>query len=206
MAGASTSRHGWLRTGIALILFFGLVAFFLGPNLVEKHETNAAWYLLHITGGSLVLLLGPFQFVAPLRNRFRRYHRIAGYTYIAGSAMAVTGFIGLPKQETFLTSQLVVLALWVLCVILAVRAARAGKFLSHQHNMARSFVLACYFLTARIVDRYAMGLLVPLAGNEGVRLAHSDWLAWLIPLLAVEFYFTHKWQSTLGGRASRNAA
>jgi uncharacterized membrane protein len=187
-------------------VFFGLVAVFLGPNLFEKHDKNAAWYVLHIAGGSLVLLLGPFQFIAPLRNRFRRYHRIAGYTYVVGSATAVIGFIGLPKLEMFLTSQLVALALWVVCVALAIRAIRAGKLLSHQHNMARGFVLACYFLTARIVDRYAMGLLVPLAGNEGIRLAHSDWLAWLIPLLAVELYFTNKWQSTLGSRASRSAA
>jgi len=193
-------------TGTALLVFFGLVAVFLGPNLVKKHDNNAAWYFLHIAGGSLVMLLGPFQFIAPLRNRFRRYHRLAGYTYVAGSAMAVTGFIGLPKLEMFLTSQLVALGLWVVCVALAIRAIRAGKLLSHQHNMARGFVLACYFLTARIVDRYAMSLLVPLAGNEGIRLAHSDWLAWLIPLLAVELYFTHKWQSTLGSRASRSAA
>ena len=192
-------------TGTALILFFALVAFFLGPNLVEERNENAAWYFLHIAGGSLVLLLGPFQFIAPLRNRFRRYHRIAGYTYIAGSTMAVSGFIGLPKEELFLTSQLVALTLWVVCLLLAIRAIRAGKLLSHQHNMARGFVLACYFLTSRIVDRYAMGLLVPLAGNERIRLAHSDWLAWLIPLLVVELYFTHRWQSTSGIRASRNA-
>ena len=205
MSSKSTSPLSLALTATALIVFFGLVAFFLGPNLVEKHNEDAAWYFLHIAGGSLVLLLGPFQFVAPLRNRFRRYHRMAGYTYIAGSAMAVTGFIGLPKEELFLTSQLVALALWVVCVALAIRAIRAGKLLSHQHNMARSFVLACYFLTARIVDRYAMGLLVPLASSESIRLAHSDWLAWLIPLLAVELYFTHKWQSTLGNRVSRNA-
>lgn len=206
MSKPPTPRLGLTLTAISLIAFFGLVAIFLGPNLIEEHEQDAAWYFLHIAGGSLVLLLGPFQFVAPLRNRFRRYHRIAGYTYIAGSAMAVTGFIGLPKLEMFLTSQLVALTLWSACVLLAIRAIRAGRLLSHQHNMARSFVLACYFLTARIVDRFAMDLLVPLAHSEGIRLAHSDWLAWLIPLLAVELYFTLKWQSTLGSKTSRNAA
>ena len=202
---SSLTRPSFLLTVAALIFFFGLVAIFLGPNLIEQHEKNAAWYFLHIAGGTLVLFLGPFQFVAPLRNRFRRYHRIAGYIYVTGSAMAIVGFIGLPKLEMFLTSQLVALSLWVICVFLAIRAIKAGKLLSHQHNMARSFVLACYFLTARIVDRYAMGLLVPFAASEGIRLAHSDWLAWLVPLLVVELYFTHKWQSTLASRASRTA-
>jgi hypothetical protein len=205
MSEPDTSRQNMVLRAIALTGFFGLVAFFLGPSLLEQRDKNAAWYFLHIAGGSLVLLLGPFQFVAPLRNRFRRYHRIAGYTYVAGSALAITGYIGLPKLEMFLTSQLVALALWAVCVLFAIRAIRAGRLLSHEHNMARGFVLACYFLTARIVDRYAMGLLVPLAGSEGIRLAHSDWLAWLIPLLAVEVYFTLKWQSAFGAKASRNA-
>jgi len=120
--------------------------------------------------------------------------------------MAVIGYIGLPKEELFLTSQLVALALWFVCLLLAVRAIRAGKVLTHQHNMARTFVLACYFLTARIVDRYAMGLLEPLASDEDTRLAHSDWQAWLIPLLFVELYFTLKWQATLGGKTFRKAA
>lgn len=206
MSAKTTSRLSLYITVTTLIAFFGLVAFLLGPNLFEKHETAAAWYFLHITGGSLVLLLGPFQFIAPLRNRFRKYHRLAGYTFVTGTAMAVTGYIGMPKLQMFLTSQLVALTLWVACVLLAIRAIRTGKILSHQHNMARSFVLACYFLTARLVDRYAMWLLVPLASDEGIRFAHSDWLAWLIPLLVVELYFTFKWQSALGGKASSGAA
>lgn len=206
MSAPSTSRLRLLLTTTALIVFFGLVALFLGGNLFSKRENNAAWYFLHIAGGSVVLLLGPFQFIAPLRNRFRRYHRFAGYAYVAGTVMAVTGYIGLPKLEMFLTSQLVALALWVLCAFFAVRAIRARKVLSHQHNMARSFVLACYFVTVRIVDGFGMWLLVPLAGTEGIRQAHSDWLAWLIPLLVVEVYFTLKWQSTLGSKAARNPA
>jgi uncharacterized membrane protein len=205
MSSTPSSRISFLLTGAALLAFFGLVAFFLGPNLIEKHDKNAAWYLLHIAGGSLVLLLGPFQFIPALRNRFRNYHRAAGYTFFAGSAMTVIGYIGLPKVELFLTSQLVALILWVVFLLLAIRAIRAGKILTHQHNMARTFVLACYFLTARVFDRY-LELLEPLASDKGIRLAHSDWLAWLTPLLLVELYFTFKWQETLGNKASRGAA
>lgn len=42
-----------------------------------------------------------------------------------------------------------------------------------------------------------MGLLGPLASAEPVKLAHSDWLAWLLPLALVEIYFGFKWQATL---------
>ena len=197
MQRPDTSRVFSLSTFALLALFFFLVALLLGPSILKERNDNALWFFLHIIGGSVVLALGPFQFIAPLRNRFRRYHRIAGYSYVTASVMAVLGYIGLPKSELFFTSQLFVLVLWILCVGFAVRAARAGKILSHQHNMARSFVLACYFLTARLIDRHGMWLLTPLASQEPVKLAHSDWLAWLVPLVLVEIYFTYKWQSTL---------
>ena len=126
MSSTRSPSMSLAMTSTALLIFFGLVAFFLGPNLFDSRDSNAGWYALHIVGGSLVLLLGPLQFVAPLRNRFRRYHRLAGYTYIVASGMAVAGFVGLPKQQEFLTSQLMVLGLWMACLVLAVRAVLAG--------------------------------------------------------------------------------
>lgn len=200
------SRLPIIATLMFVVSYFCLVAVFLGPNIVEHRDKNVLWYVLHIGGGSLVLVLGPFQFIAALRNRFRRYHRIAGYTFVFGSFAAVLGYIGMPKTELFLTSQLVALALWSLCASFAVVAARSRKMLAHQHNMARSFVLACYFLTARLFDRYGMGLLSPLASTEPVKLAHSDWLAWVLPLLLVEVYFAYKWQAVLrSGKRSPGA-
>lgn len=195
-----------IATVMFVVAYFCVVAVFLGPNLVEDRDKNVLWYVLHIGGGSLVLVLGPFQFIAALRNRFRRYHRVAGYAFVLGSFAAVLGYMGMPKTELFLTSQLVALALWSLCVLVAVVAARSRKMLVHQHNMARSFVLACYFLTARLFDRYGMGLLTPLASTEPVKFAHSDWLAWVLPLLLVEVYFSFKWQAMLrGGKKSQGA-
>lgn len=195
----SASRTASFVTFALLALFFVLVICFLGPDLVKKRDENAIWYFLHITGGSLVLALGPFQFIAAIRNRFRRYHRAAGYIYMVASLMAFVGIVGmLPlKFDLFFPSQMVALTLWVLCVLFAIRAIRAGKVLSHQHNMARGFVLAAYFLTVRLLDRHGMWLLTPLVTSEPARLAHSDWLAWFIPLALVEVYFTFKWQATL---------
>ena len=188
-------------TLVLIAIFFALVAHFLGPDLIKTRNENAIWYFLHITGGTVVLALGPIQFIAPIRNRFRRYHRAAGYTYLVASVMAFVGIIGLlpPKFDLFFPSQMTALILWLLCVVFAVRAARAGKFLSHQHNMARSFVLAAYFLTVRLVDRHGMWLLTPLVTSEPARMAHSDWVAWVIPLAVVEIYFSFKWQATLRG-------
>lgn len=200
MSNVTSTRRSSLLAIVFVGVFFLLVAFILGPLLFKERPDNAFWYVLHIVGGTVVLGLGPFQFVALLRNRFRRYHRFAGYAYAAGSVAAIAGYVGLPKNELFFTSQLVVLFLWALCVAFAVRAIRGGNILSHQHNMARSFVLASYFLTARLVDRYGMGMFVPLADDQSIRLAHSDWVAWLIPLIVLEVYFAIKWQTEARSR------
>ncbi len=191
----SFQRRPTLFAVAFVVTFFTLVAVILGPLLFKERSENAIWYLLHIIGGTVVLFLGPFQFIGALRNRYLRYHRAAGYVYAVASVAAIAGYVGLPKNELFFTSQLVALSLWIACVAFAIRAIRSGNVLSHQHNMARSFVFASYFLTARLVDRYGMGLFIPLADDESIRLAHSDWVAWLIPLIIVEAYFAYKWQA-----------
>jgi uncharacterized membrane protein len=205
MSSSSTRGSRWALpyTLAALCVFFGLVAYILGPIVFKPHDERAAWYFMHITGGVLVLACGPFQFIATVRNRFRRYHRAAGYTYVVATLMAVAGYIGLPKSGLFLLSQTVALSLWILAVVFAVWSIRRGNVLSHQHNMARSFVLAAYFLTARLFDKHGMWLLVPFSDSVDVRLVHSDWLAWVIPLVLVEIYFSRKWQLRPGGGKQR---
>ena len=185
-----------------LAAFFAAVAWFLGPNILEPRSEKIAGYLLHIGGGTIVLLTGPFQFIAPIRNRFRRYHRTAGYVFVGGSAAAILGFAMIipGDSDLFLLSQLVAISLWALCVVVAVHAIRRKHVLTHQHNMARAMVIAAYFVVVRIVDQYLMGALEPLAQIEGARFAHSDWLAWVLPLVVVEIWFGRKWDRLLNKR------
>lgn len=151
------------------------------------------------------MVMAPFQFVAAIRNRFRRYHRMAGYTYLVASIMAIVGYLGLPKNELFLLSQSVVMLLWISSTVFAIWMARQKNFLAHQHNMTRSFVFAGYFLAARLFDKHGMWLLVPFAESEGVRLVHSDWLAWMLPLIVVEIYFSFKWHAKISVAKRSNA-
>lgn len=189
-------------TVVWLVLFFASVLWFLGPNIVAGRREHAFAYALHIGGGSLVLLTAPFQFMAPIRNRYRRYHRIAGYVFVAGSSAAIAGYLSIMPGVTdlFWLSQLVAISIWAASATVAVFAIRRKHVLTHQHNMARAFVIACYFVTARIVDRYLMWLLVPLSNSEDARLAHSDWLAWVLPLIVVEMWFGRRWDRLLRKR------
>lgn len=194
IAGAATIL--WLTT------FFAAVAWFLGPNIVESRSDKLFAFSLHIAGGSVVLLTGPFQFIAPIRNRYRRYHRIAGYMFVGGSAAAIIGFLMIMPGDTdmFLLSQLVAITLWAVCVAVAVHAIRRKHVLTHQHNMARAFVIAAYFVVVRIVDQHLMWAIEPFSQVEGARFAHSDWLAWVVPLIGVEIWFGRKWDRLLKRR------
>lgn len=204
IAGRTQSRltMAGVLTAAWLALFFGVVGWLLGSDIVEARSEHVLAYVLHIGGGSLVLLTAPFQFIAPIRNRYRRYHRYAGYTFVGGSAAAILGYLMIMPGESdmFWLSQLVAIAIWAACVPVAVFAIRRKHVLTHQHNMARAFVIAAYFVVVRIVDRHLMWALEPFSRVEGARMAHSDWLAWVIPLIAVEIWYGRKWDRLLKRR------
>ena len=56
------------------------------------------------------------------------------------------------NTDMFLLSQLVAVMLWAMCVGVAVHAIRGKHVLTHQHNMARAFVIAAYCVTVRSVE------------------------------------------------------
>lgn len=200
-------RFSWsaLATMLAVAGFLALVGLFLSlsvPGVARHPAEKQLAYWLHIAGGSLVLLLGPFQFIAPIRNRFRRYHRVAGYTFVTGTVMAFIGFWAVQptNPDTFFLSQATAISLWMLAMGAAVIAARRKRFLTHQHNMTRAFVIAAYFVVVRLMDRFGMDTLTPFASDENARLAHSDWITWVVPLVAVEVYYGMKWDRLLKRR------
>lgn len=200
-------RLSWrsLLVAIAIASFLYLVVRFLNsqwPGVTGHGDKNWA-YVSHVVGGAVVLALGPFQFVAPIRNSFRKYHRWAGYIFVTGSLMAFLGFWALQpvERDEFRASQATAITLWMLAMTAAVVAARRQRFLTHQHNMARAFVLASYFVIVRLMDPWAMDIIEPwLSESEDAALAHSDWVAWIVPLLAVEVYYGWRWDRVLARR------
>ena len=69
--------------------------------------------------------------------------------------------------------------------------------------MTRAFVLAAYFVFVRLMDKYGMDAIVPFASSKDAQNAHSDWLAWVIPLVLVEVYYGRKWDRLLKRRERR---
>lgn len=156
------------------------------PHLVHYAASHALPLYVHMIGGSLALILMPFQFWMGLRNRFRRAHRFIGYTYVvsvclasAGSLMLLPRFAG----SAWATAGFALLAvLWVATTVRAVLHARAGRTADHRAWMMRSAALTFAAVVLRL-------MLLPLMG-AGLTLTESydvtAWASWIVPLIAVE--------------------
>lgn len=202
MAGTSQFRGSGpgFALSIALTLVFLALAGMMLWNGVTNPLPKSPALVIHMFGGAVVLLVAPFQFMAPLRNRWRRLHKAMGYVFLGGSAVAIGGYLAVMpglQGDVIWLSQFTAIVLWGLCATTAYISIRKGRVLAHRHNMARAFALAAYFVIVRLIDRYGMDALTPFASGEEARYVHSDWLAWVVPLVLVEIWFGREWYRLL---------
>lgn len=102
--------------------------------------------------------------------------------------------------DVIFLSQATAISLWMVAVAAAVVAARRKRFLTHQHNMTRAFVLAAYFVVVRLMDRFGMEWVGLFTSEKAAANAHSDWISWVVPLVLVEAYYGQKWDRLLKRR------
>jgi uncharacterized membrane protein len=152
---------------------------------------------VHVLSGILALVIGPFQFLRPLRRRFVRLHRFMGATYVASAtALGVSGLILAPTAYTGLVAVagFTVLDLAMLFTTwTAVRMIVAGRYAEHRRWMIRSFSL----ILAGVMLRVWMPLHGLLAGmglvgfSTETAYAAVAWLCW-VPNLLLAIWFTRK--------------
>ena len=126
---------------------------------VWRHYHPFRWYLLaHGLAGACALLLGPLQFSDRLRQRFAKFHRVAGRIYVACALiLAPLGAyiqyfnerIGGPRS--FSIAALVDAILLMLTTAIAFAFILNGKVQQHRQWMTRSFAVALVFLEVRVV-------------------------------------------------------
>jgi uncharacterized membrane protein len=183
------------RQAIPFVLWAGFFLLFsLALTLTIKFALSrgelSLLFLGHITGGTVFLGLGALQFLAQVRNRYMRFHRINGRIMLVAALISIGCLYAmLPNSQcnACMPSQITVTTLWLFSLVAAWIAIRRGDVAAHRIHMARGFVSASYFLIVRLVDQL-IGLerLLPFVNSEDGRLANSDWLAWVVPVLVVE--------------------
>ncbi|HEX6847772.1 MAG TPA: DUF2306 domain-containing protein [Chitinophagaceae bacterium] len=185
---------------VAIVLFwfafFGYFFYRYIPNVMEYTQVfpsyagkswlnNRLWFALHITSGLFVYVIGIIQFTSAIRNRYLKLHRVLGKIYIACSLIAILTLAfmipdGLCKPCKI--SQIILTALWFLFVVLAYYLIRQRKIEWHRRMMISSFICAAYFVTVRVVDKFAMPFFYSITKTEEQALLVSDISVWLASL------------------------
>jgi uncharacterized membrane protein len=189
-----------LKKSLWLLMVLGAVAITLGslryflldpdlaaPPLRENFINHTVWFLVHIGGGALALLLGPWQFLSRLRGRRLALHRWMGRAYVvavglggvAGLFMATTAVGGLPARLGF-TGLAVA---WLTTTGMAWYRVRERNIARHREWMMRSYALTLSAVTLRLwLPLFTAGF------GFGFYEAYITvaWVAWVPNLLAAE--------------------
>jgi len=145
------------------------------------------WLLMHMTGGMLALLTGPWQFWTGFRARYARLHRWTGRIFLCGVAIGCLGAAKMAVATTFgwaFGFSLMMLAVaWVVTTSMAYYAILKRRIEIHREWMARAYVVTFAFVTFRVLNDYYPG---PRLQPDGDRIVTLAWASWVIPLLVLE--------------------
>lgn len=196
----ANSARPWWRTPSMLLLLAALlssaVAWWLiaWPVMilgnVETHPEHFGLVYAHMIGGTIMLFVGAINLYIGTTNRFFRYHKLFGRTYLIGGTIGVAFVVVVllsPAHKkdpsvmfTNVTVSLLTLAAaWLACAAMAYRAVRNSQYGQHRQWIIRSYVLAWSFVFCRIASR------VPGVSDLGNGEAFI-WLSWVAPLLICE--------------------
>lgn len=177
-----------------LALFSYRYLFGLGgvPPVIAGNALKNPWLLVHVAGAATALLVGPVQFSAGLRTRFRGLHRWLGRTYVVSCLVGgVSGFLLALGASTGPISTMGfggLAIIWIVTTSLAWRRAMQRSFTEHRAWMIRSFALTLAAVTLRLYLPMASLLSIPF--DDAYRAI--SFLAWVPNLLVAELYLRHR--------------
>jgi uncharacterized membrane protein len=162
-----------------------------GGEVATHYAGRPGWtrtfFLLHVTGGGVALLLSPVQLSARLRARAPGVHRGVGRVVLG--SIAVGGVAGLVLTPVSLAGVVgtagfgALAALWLTFAALGLRAIRRGDVPTHRRWMLRTFAMTYAAVTLRLW----LIVLIPLLGGDFLRAyVIVPFLSWVPNLVVVE--------------------
>jgi hypothetical protein len=159
----------------------------------DPYWPRRGWLFLHINGGTLALLMGPWQFWTGLRQRNLAIHRWTGRLFLLGVAMGVAGAVGLAVTTTygwgFAVGLIGLASAWLVTTSMAYYTIRNGLVALHKEWMIRAYVVTFAFVTFRILSDY--GPTSRLRPENDKSMTFS-WVCWVVPLAITEMIFQLK--------------
>lgn len=178
----------FLSIGVALVApvpwLFGLVESVSEPpplvaHLLAQYTGAQLVFLVHVVGGGVALLAGPWQLAPRLRARRPRLHRATGYLYVgavalggtAGLVMGPDAWAGPVAQGGFTALAIA----WLGTTAIGLHRILAGDRAGHRAWMTRSFALAF----AAVSLRLQIPLFAAVGVPQTVAYAIVAWSSWL---------------------------
>ncbi|HEO65664.1 MAG TPA: DUF2306 domain-containing protein [Spirochaetes bacterium] len=158
-------------------------------HFAELFHQHKVLFLLHIIGGVIALLVGPFQLSRKLRTHYKRVHRIVGYIYIPSVLAGGIGGISVGFYAFGEVTQAEFIALgsiWIMTLAVAVYAIIKRDFKLHEKWMFANFSLTFAAVTLRLE-------LFPLMLEYDIVTAYQivSWLCWVPNLILGLLYKGH---------------
>jgi uncharacterized membrane protein len=180
---------------ISLSLYFFLdnvIAYFYGYRSRIFGSTlfsNQLWVVMHLVGGSLALLLGPFQFWKFIRTKYVEFHRTAGKIYMLGVILIGISALRLSlisfcipcRISLFLLTVFTLLATWF-----AWKAIKTRNIKVHRQMMVRSYICVLAFVAVRLDDIISLEFLFGSIEDRTLRRVVNEYFFSFVPLLVAE--------------------
>jgi len=169
----------------AIAYLYGYRSERFGLTLFE----NQIWFVIHITGATFSLFLGPIQFWGYIRKNYISYHRLAGKLYIIGSLIAGGSALRLSLINDCLGCRysLVLLSiLFLLTTSLAWVSIKRKNITAHRQFMIRSYTCALAFVFVRLYQILPLDFLYSTINDAEIRRTVNEWMFSFIPIIIVE--------------------
>jgi uncharacterized membrane protein len=199
-------RAGWVVMTVLAVLIAAVSAPYLtlDPDAFLEQQrlvylANQSPLLLHVGGGIVALVLGPWQFLAGLRARRPAVHRLIGRVYLL--AVVAAGVGGLLLAPTALAGPAASYGFAALAVLLLVTSTaafvtiRSRRVARHRVWVTRSYALIFAAVSFRLW--LTVGTAVGMPFEQAY--ATGAWASWLINLLVAELLLA---RVTVGARSA----
>lgn len=163
-------------------------ASFTDPALgAANYWTERSWLLMHMTGGTVAVLTGPWQFWTGFRARYARLHRWTGRVFLGGVAVGSVGAYHMAIVTTFGWafgfSLLALATAWVTTAGMAYYAILKRRIQVHKEWMVRAYVVTFAFVTFRLLNDYGPTSHLQPENDRSITIG---WACWALPLLVTE--------------------
>ena len=171
----------------AAVYFLPGMPFSFRPD-VYPSSSFTVLLLAHIGGAIIAALAGPLQFWGSFRRKYKKWHRLLGFSYLFGVCIAAPAALMIsPISKGGLTTHIgfaILAVLWAGATLIAYYQISRKNWHAHQQWMIRSYALTLAFVTLRL---WLGGLVLTGASFDEVYQTVA-WLCWVPNLIIAELY------------------